>query len=76
MDYNAIAQMAYDSGAESPFILSSNNDMAHRVGIFARLHGIYPHEIKPSRGYTWILNRNLEVTFTKNSQDPEWRTKK
>jgi hypothetical protein len=68
-DVLEVAQYAFDSGASSPYITSSPNDMAHRIGLWCRTKRIYPGELHPSRGYTWKLNRNITLTF-KESKDP------
>jgi hypothetical protein len=60
---NEVAQYAYDAGTESPYLTSSSNDMAHRIGLWCRKHNTYPYELKASRGYTWILNRNIKLSF-------------
>ena len=67
--YKEIAQQSYDKQIQSPYIASSPNDMAHQVGLWARIHNVYPLELKPSRGYTWILNRSIKLSF-KNSTIP------
>lgn len=62
-EYLTIAQQAYQSGSPSPYMMSSNYDMAHLVGLWARDHNITPLEVKPSRGYIWILNRQHKLNF-------------
>ena len=71
MNYQSIAQMAHQQNHKSPYLTSSANDMAHKVGLWARTHGITPMEVRPSRGYTWILNREIKLSFAKNSDNPK-----
>jgi hypothetical protein len=42
---------------------SSPIGMAFMCGEWCRQNNITPHEIKASRGYTWIINRTYKLNF-------------
>jgi len=59
-----IAKHAADQGpnaSERPPYDSSPNGMAFAVGLWARERGITVYEVKASRGYTYILNRQHKI---------------
>ena len=66
-EFTEIAQRSYDNKSQSPYIATSSNDMAHRVGLWCRDYSIYPQEVRESRGYTWIVNRNIKLSFKKSN---------
>ena len=57
------AQRAYDTRAESPYLITSPLDMAHKIGLWARANSVYPQEVRPGRGYKWTLNRQIVLSF-------------
>ena len=63
------AMAGYDNRtSECPPYDSSTFGMAFNVGVWCKANGILPQEVKPSRGYTWIINRAIKVKFTFNRQ--------
>lgn len=50
--------------SECPPYDSSTVGMAFHLGEWCKAKGILPQEIKPSRGYSWIINRTLKIKFT------------
>ena len=69
-DLTNSADYAADHGTPSPHLPSSNMDRAHRVGLWAREHGIIPLEVRPGRGHKLILNRDYVLDFGPNENVP------
>jgi hypothetical protein len=67
---NCDANTAYVSGKPSPYLTSSQSDMAWRIGLWKRERGMTaPKDIAPSRGYTWLVD-DMKVSFA-NGSNPE-----
>lgn len=69
MTATEIAQYAADAGPTAgcrPAYDSSPNGLAFLAGLWAREHGIVVHEVRASRGYTLILNRDWRIDFKKS----------
>lgn len=56
--------------SERPPYASSIVGMAFQCGVVCRELGILPQEIRPSRGYTWIVNRVYKFNFRDNDLKP------
>lgn len=69
-EFLQIAEYACDGGNKSQYLTSSDCDYAHKVGLFCRKKSINPLELKKSRGYTWILNRDFKLNFKDSDTDP------
>ena len=63
-EYSNLAVAGYNhmTSAQPPHP-SSNYGMAYRVGEICRERAIYPHEVSPSRGYTWKVNRLYKINL-------------
>lgn len=65
-------QAGYDGrSSERPPYGSSVTGMAFSCGVWCRANGITPHEIKPSRGYKWIINRTFVLDFKNDDYNPQ-----
>ena len=60
------------NGMESmrPHYASSPNGYAFQCGVWCRKMGITFFEVKPSRGYTWIVNRTYKLDFKNDDHNP------
>ena len=56
--------------SERPPYNSSPVGMAFQCGVICRKMGITPLEIKPSRGYIWIINRTFKFNFKDDDFKP------
>jgi hypothetical protein len=56
--------------SERPAYPSSMVGMAFQCGVVCRKMGIFPQEIKPSRGYNWIVNRSYKFNFKDDDYNP------
>jgi hypothetical protein len=63
-EYSNLAVAGYNrmASAQPPYA-SSPYGMAFRVGEICRERGIYPHEVQPSRGYTWKVNKLYKINL-------------
>lgn len=62
--FTDIALSGYNcSGTKSPYLATSNNDMAWQCGAWLKRTGrAPPHDVRPGRGYDFHVNGML-VTF-------------
>ena len=71
-NYTEMAQYAYEkpNAADRPPYDSSPMGMAFSVGLWCREKGLFPSEVKASRGYSWILNRQYKLNFKDEMANP------
>lgn len=55
--------------SERPPYDSSIIGMAFRCGEICREHNLYPHEIKASRGYSFVVNRTYKIRFLADTRN-------
>ena len=68
MTYTEIAQGAYDCSWPSPYLFTSNNDRAWRIGQWLQQTGrSRPRDVRPSRGDTFHVN-GMKVKFDESKR--------
>lgn len=70
MEFLEIAALACKQGHVSPFLTSSENDMAHKIGLYCLQNEIFITHLKKNRGYKWTLNNKYILDFKNDSFNP------
>jgi hypothetical protein len=70
-NYLTYAEAGYNSReSERPAYSSSTIGMAFQCGVICRKLSILPKEIKPSKGYNWIVNKSYKFNFKNDDYNP------